>query len=757
MGIKYKNTIIYSEHDIVLDYFNTIGNNYQLLPWILKPFTPQTTFYKDTNTTIFTWNPLGGVEDLLAYTYYIGLVNRIDYLDYLLTIVKTTDLPENNTLIKILTRWQDEMQILTLYMEKTSLYRDDQILHPIVSIPACKWDKCKSIYDNFPVARESVFDIEALPDTTVHILNCQIWGTSNTNESDKNLPFTSKLDYDLMMLLSKTIPTACKSREFSKVFKNKISQYYDTPSELNILVDIFRRILTAGFLGIYDKSTVVANFERRRSVYSWYCFSNSSIDEFLSWMKVHKSVTIYIIREYLFFMIQSINPLYDYMNEHYKWESIEKSCILVCDNIRYNYNVDIDDIRDVYYDNYSIQLNTLEWKCEIETEIFNKLKLKTFPRFKPISVVDKIISTINTIVLNRILEKDDKLSIIDITKETNTIKFCINNFYEYCKLQNTVSTPFSFEWMFWILELNIKQTIIPFKNAVSNYFNELNRRLLFKTLSNIYNNNPKDFKILQTFYNELYIKENFIIYNIPDMLKNKQLEAYCKLYSVDSITELPPDAGQYYYCSQCGTFKSYIYSRNLTNNQNSISHFDICYDLLSEKLYCKSLYTKFDIPDNYIGAYQNSKNPERKIIMRQERHRKNKTELEACMKQELTPVNMIGKLIATPRQGLIIICPACGLLTSLIREGINCDDPNVLYHCGCQSKKESTTINCTICAKVCLSYIKLTLYDDESTEDNFIHGYICQKCSQYNKFDNKIYLLSYIHYLYSKRFKKFIG
>ncbi len=97
-----------------------------------------------------------------------------------------------------------------------------------------------------------------------------------------------------------------------------------------------------------------------------------------------------------------------------------------------------------------------------------------------------------------------------------------------------------------------------------------------------------------------------------------------------------------------------------------------------------------------------------------------KEQRDACPHTEVRSVNLVGKLIRTGENGLVLMCPSCSRATTLTRSGFV--SAGGAFSCGCDRVKKLTRLEktkCVVCKadkvrKEPIRYYRL-VYDDIST------------------------------------------
>lgn len=66
------------------------------------------------------------------------------------------------------------------------------------------------------------FDLNSVPDCTIHMNFCKFWGETKNDE----IVFNSDIDNNIVEILTKALPTACKSRELARIILQKLEAAY---------------------------------------------------------------------------------------------------------------------------------------------------------------------------------------------------------------------------------------------------------------------------------------------------------------------------------------------------------------------------------------------------------------------------------------------------------------------------------------------------------------------------------------------------
>ncbi len=288
---------------------------------------------------------------------------------------------EFNTLIQSLRSIQDQYQLLSLHMELRNVYTDDSVNgrmgydSPIHSERGDSNPEYRfgitPLYMFAPMIKHSIFDLEELPDLFILVSYCKFWG-------DKlELPFNNIELVKLVALLSKALPYPCKGRSVTSILPNswtskKMNNKYNRNSneggtipnsdthtatmddeegedgDLNfddsiqngatndnsLIYKVMSRLILASKLGIYPHCKISANFKVRRKLYREFYLTPPSAEKLSAWISKNKYLVIYIMREFLFYCIQSISAINQFMKEKYYFNDIVTNAYQAMDEVR---------------------------------------------------------------------------------------------------------------------------------------------------------------------------------------------------------------------------------------------------------------------------------------------------------------------------------------------------------------------------------------------------------------------------------------
>ena len=595
---------------IVLEYFNNIesGKYLPLLPDFIIQVESEfpierllsstksniigdkenlSSSYRETlSNQEMTWMPInlencGGNN----YSIYLEIVNRIDKLDRLIQILK---LPMD--IVQALYEIQDRYQLLSIYIEKNGIYKNDELFH-------------RDNQDNCPLTifrpRPSIsFTIASLPDMTLHIAKgCQLWGES----IDKNV-FTNPDITLLLSMIRKVWPTPCEQRSLAALLVELIEALQHVKRS-NFLCDVNARFILASLCGVYPGTTgVVTNFHVRHILYRYFSLQMGLGGEWIQhFVGNHKFLIVYIIREYLFFIVDRLPALKTYLNDHYYWFQITQNTRYVMDYIRAELNKSIKTYGDIYpildrqgefirsnfeHESAFFQLATgslnanIHWhpsesifqSIERVLDNFNKTNLSYCYRKLSKPVLDIICHKINDLENKGFDDKYHQQMFKRRWENVENFKTdeVLPVFYEYwieylVTRARTLENPPTYHFLALIFKVSLV-SIYRLDHAQILYESETNRSEIVKVLADIKLENPRDFHILSIFFKALEKRASIIVYALPANIAEKQLAGELKYYSASSVEQLPKGFGSYYICTNCNEFKGCVYEPHLNDN-----------------------------------------------------------------------------------------------------------------------------------------------------------------------------------------------
>lgn len=222
------------------------------------------------------------------------------------------------------------------------------------------------------------FELAELPDATSALVLYNNWWESDAERSAAAAiakvnpvaaPHGNSAVYRLAQILMKSLPHPCSKRALGVI----VTKHWEwlnadgTPPQRHhhhhadndddsgeslarhkhelvtaIASEIFftvRRILVATLLGLFPRATVVATFPVRYEVYRKFLWRGGCTPRQLTtWIHANEEKLLSALREFLFFSVDNVPPLYDMMTYVYYWASAMRCCVRDADARRQYFN-----------------------------------------------------------------------------------------------------------------------------------------------------------------------------------------------------------------------------------------------------------------------------------------------------------------------------------------------------------------------------------------------------------------------------------
>lgn len=703
--------------DPVLDYFGG-----EFLPEHLFPRKDDLSgplhegFYRDTDdlSSPYPWMPVRFADGLKErYGTYYTIANRMDYIERL--IARMDDAAPRHV-IQCLREVQDRYQLLSLHMELLGVYEEGEI----------RSGMCPPVDVLYP-SQDKVFSIEELPDLYVPIYHCKFWGDR------MDVPFSDSSTIRLVGILSKALPSPCKSRSVTTILPDMWKD--GDSSESRVVFDCISRIVMGSLLGVYEHCGVRASFRVRRTLYRWFCMSMKR-EDFGDWIRRNKFLIIYVLREYAFYLISAIPSLDDYMKENYYWHHMKKNTYSAMDSVRRHANWILEthaschplvtDDGDSIYDQYlreecyfgerrdasraPLWYPGRSWFDGMASTLstYNKANLDFCHRPIESSFLDAVLSIIREIDDSKFSTEAYKRLEADFPKDYERIIFEL-----VCDC-HSVSDDISYEWLALFFKVKMSN-VIQLQQAERLYLRETSRSKIQLVLRDLSDYDPWDYHVIKLFFFAMEKRMSVLFYDLPEHIIKKQIDSFFKMYETLPGHPLDENAGVYYYCPNCGELKAKVVPSDskVTGKRDKERECTIAFERVSinmitgektcAKPASKSAPKKRSASSDAVSEIMGMAADQRKESKKQSKDSRKRKVLEKCRHSRLVRFCLIGKIMRTEKWGLVIICPWCLCLTTLGRESYK--DSGGELSCGCvrtsppEALVTKALVRCGICRK----------------------------------------------------------
>jgi hypothetical protein len=565
------------------------------------------------------------------------------------------------------------------------------------------------------------------------------------DDDDEDSSMNDDSDLDDILWESDTSNTS-SSGQTSNVANGKGKEEKKTHPEI---LSIFTRMIVAALLGCYDHCKEIANFRFRRHVYLWFSMSPPDPEKFSKWISKNKFLVIYIMREFLFVMMQGIPALHSIMKENYMWSMILQNTYENMDKVR-RYMNEAMDLHSNKYATFDEITDSINWESllheapNLDPFISNTKKHNTSgngingtsgmctPTDSWFTATDRMLDVANKDFLKKCHRPMEMCFLYKAEKEANRlwmewyttgkmpdiepdVRELVTAVVDRYDPEIDPEVPFS-----WLTSSPIcvnENTVRLLIHTHTLYVRETSRSIK-SPMKKIRDTNPRDFVIIKEYLSLLRKKKSIATYTLPLHMTERQIKTYHEIYQTKPGDMLPDEAGLYYLCTNCGNIKAEVHKYSPTNKKRkrgSLCSKGVCIDMITGEFYCARATSKSnpkkrngatdilaDIVDPFIKETKKSKDAAKAAIAN--------TKHKTCPKTKLTPINMIGKILKT-NIGLIVLCPECCSLTTMTHE--NYRNSGGIFSCGCiAAERQETMHKCAICEKMSADVDFKYVYDD---------------------------------------------
>lgn len=583
-------------------------------PWLLSRELDMHTDYYEKETHRFAWLPIRFSPENTGMKIFYTVVNRVDYLEQL--IKKFPNVPQEVTFA--LLEEQDNYQLIIEYMESTGRYTDAELNRV--------WGKDDiSPLELYDPRLCPAFTIEELPDMVMYMPYLKFWGTKI------HIPCQNKLVYKLVELFSKLLPYPSKRRSVAKdiiqcwsdimkeinIYKGD-AKIQENRSEYNDIFLIIVRILLATMLGCYPHTTIHSSFLTRRKIYRWFCMNLPNKNDVGRWVLKYPYVVLYSIREFIFFSIEQVGGLYDFLADTTYWNFMKRIVYESGDMMRDKLNKTISK----YMNDYSMQdgqcervLSDMNSFCFPENEVMddeilwlpgmplfyniqenlelaNKRSLTRANRPKDCRFAEMVLIKMNKVECEK--KERGKVNPRAIATEGTVEKEVL----EYLELMINSIHPFE-EFSYTKLgdhPFNMDSKILQYiQGGKMLYEFETTVSALKKTIAYAYSEYPRDYQLLKRYCQLILKKRSIRCYTLPDVIFKRQCKTLMRVYQTQPGQELSKCAGLYYVCLNCGKLKATVQDYSPNNDPESLGGFTsvgICIDMSDQGFYCTKVSSR---------------------------------------------------------------------------------------------------------------------------------------------------------------------
>jgi len=614
-------------------------------------------FYKSSDC-VFPQNIMEKIINLLSnnpkqaihdYSILIALYIRI-YITYYL-------MESLNPIEKLTAQLFVDTHIdLVNAMNYYSLYTNNDIKNPNNTSE----DFVRSIYELYYSNDMRFYYCGNLPNLTTCIGLGSLWKQVSSKSGPKDI-----VQSLIQALCSKTQIFRCQGRNNMKILREKYFPQYPDLYELYIM---FVRI---SFLGNYIFCKYRPDFNSRLQIYMFFSDFVSK-EERIGWMSENDEIIKYCTKEYFIYLVRLSYALDMILEGDSTRSDINNIVISAMDHVRKNF--DFGCIQNLNHLMYIQIKHDLDIHYNMIEPYISKLIKGSFDKVVYIAL-NRICETIIIDQSSTALLKSD---VIVGKKVVAAIELIINQFY--CIEKNPIGRQLPLKW-FKVFGIS-KNGLLMFKSLYYRYlYQDIADNAIERELISIYNANNKDFHVLRTFFQKLYLFYDTFEYILPQKCAENQIRAIRAKERHPPWKDLPDFSSIYYYCSICKQWAhptmdhvSEDTARDTYGIGTSYGMFDTKFNtyVCGNITLPASIKKLKDTGDFYDDEFKDLKNA--KII------RKYK-QFDDCPKTPLIPIDMIGKVKRLNGQ-LWALCELCATLAPFVAWNFD----YVGFTCGCHSQ-----------------------------------------------------------------------
>lgn len=466
----------------------------------------------------------------------------------------------------------------------------------------------------------------------------------------------------IAVLLSRALPNPCKSRALDTGLA------HDLRKGGEMIRDIVLRVLFACILGVYPGNEVRLCPDARILAYHAFVLVPPSPEMLADFVRQHKMFLVAAFREFVFFSIDQVPAVRDYMAATYAWDTMRDITRETTDAVRALIN---ERAKDFGFLNDPEIWRDVEMKASANHQRVLKHVYRSAcaPFYVTMLAEYGALTGKNKEPAPTIEQYRDAHAYAAHFKPppSMSLEYPLTDPERWGRLPE----PFHSQMA----------------NAVRLYNTETNLTACRKLLAKLYDADRRAYDDFYAYLTACKWRLGLRWQPLPAQWAERQAEALCRRYGDAPI--LPDYAGVYFVCPKCLEIRSPPMHHDTSADKKRYGGFfakQVCLwvDGLSVKLVCKA-------------------RNKRKQDAREKRNRRNnpdasntKSKHQMCNGTELIRVYMVGVLLYTERDKLLALCVHCGVLIKWEAAAMTPDGPS----CGCHEAakpKPDPRHQCVIC------------------------------------------------------------
>ena len=394
---------------------------------------------------------------------------------------------------------------------------------------------------------------------------------------------TKNNEYTIYDALSHCIFT--KSEIFTYQKRSLSQMLISTISEFPDLCTILNSIIAISLLGNTLETKYYPNFETKLRIYNTF-YNRSRIPVFSilkQWLEVHEKISLFCIRNFYLYHIDT-----DYVHDHYsnldeKWKFIRNYIILANDDTRRFISENsqksdslfdtffiegIETVITKYYHillKYSVKINKTDTIQIFHQKLFQLYKKSLRPSPPPSSSMKSENKEEEEEEEKK--EKEKKRNTFEIgTRTYGQILAIVNHIHDSGILHTDQYVD-----IYWLKTLGLEKSVYyKFLECYYSYvFEYTPENSITKKIQPILTRSPRDFSVIRIFFEELYKKKSNLTYLLPENIRSLQIQALRKKSNFLPWENLNESFDLSYYCQNCKKWANHV---ALPNSKKSKKH-----------------------------------------------------------------------------------------------------------------------------------------------------------------------------------------
>lgn len=521
-------------------------------------------FHSDNPRYVWPWSlPITMFTDKIdAHSLYRVLVLRLYFLDRVLSVSLEWKGAQyqflNHNVQQEIRVFQDYHMQMCQMMQYDGMIRDQDWLHtPRFKDSHEQYVVLPSLYDvmgpgdgsdngDKAVPVQHLFHYGELEDMSMHVLHCE-WRRSLP------LPILDPEFEKRVSIMKRHVSQPCKGRNAQMVYADIIENDED-------YLRYFTGFTMACFLGSYPTCKVTATTATRMWLYRKFSHHHPGKKKFLSFIRGHKHLTMFVVKEYMCCLIENLHPgLEKSLEESHYWSQIKEGVFDAMDVLRTTVNN--------FVHTNSMHLLDLEQEEQLWSQLLDKLErylitvykqhwLKFHTRNKEKSWHKKLVDIMTTIQQDNFYSRcvERGVQVDKATTQDLYPKFCFGLYTELSKRAQEMRLRGVRPHWFTLLDGVVNLEYLAFLRFAEITYEDGEWKSGTGTeryMCQVYEVDPNAFYSIVIGFIVWQECTATTFYRLPMSMIRLQIRGLRKMYGLKKGETLPPTAGCFYMDTKC--------------------------------------------------------------------------------------------------------------------------------------------------------------------------------------------------------------